>query len=215
MWFQRKRKAPKDAAKKPKLALTPESLKALHESQMLTPMHRRLFGKAMARAMRDLERAKDRLQTHDRTQVSVIPLTEEDRVWGQVGVRRSLTAVCLFGLPLVAVALWAFHHGWWAVPVLGLAGAGVWTCKRLDITQVGRLELNALEQKALRTQATSDPTAREVYVRWKQVNQPFTQQELQLVEDWLSGQNEVRQWKASERLLKVGPRVYRSGRSAS
>jgi hypothetical protein len=196
MLFRRKKNP-----KQPRVALTPESLQGLHDTQKLTPTYRRLFAKASQRADRDARRTKERLQAHDRSRVALIPLVQHDRVLAQVGLRRSLTAFCLFGLPLLAVILLALHHGGWGALVLALVVTGVWTCKKLDAWQIERMELNDLELKTLRKIATADSTARAVFVRWKQSEQPFAQKELQLVEDWLSVQNEVRKWRATERLL--------------
>lgn len=197
IFFRRKKKPGKATA----IQLNPESLVELALQHPITPFQQRLFGKAMERDAKRAEVAKAVLREHRRDERS-IPAEQQDAVLAAVGLRRSLSAFFLFGLPLVGVGLLFYAHGFWALAVFAASLTGLIACKWLDGHQLGRMELSELELKALTRVAQADPTAREVFLRWKQEATPITQADFQVMENWLSAQNLVHRWKKVDATLR-------------
>lgn len=198
MIFFRRKKKP---GKTPAIQLNPESLVELAMKHPVTPFQKRLFGKAMERDAKRAEVAKELLKEHRRDGRS-IPLEKQEAVLAAVGLRRSLSAFFLFGLPLVGVGLLFYAHGFWALAVFAASLTGLIACKWLDGHQLGRMELSELELKAFTRVAQADPTAREVFLRWKQQNTPLTQADFQIMENWLSAHNLVQRWKKVDATLR-------------
>lgn len=210
MIFLRRRRNPV------KISTTPENLATLFQQDKITPFERRLFSQVIRQAQKKENLARELLLEHKREEVTPIAVENQDAVLRGVGLRRSLTAFLIFGFPLVAVCLMAYHHGWLGLGVLVISCAGVLACKLWDGHQLGRMVLADVELRALRTVATADNTAREVFVRWKKNPLPFTQRDFQVVENWLSAHKEMHRWETVQGLLKESPdrktrRIYGRG----
>jgi hypothetical protein len=199
MIFFRRRK------KQPKVTVTPENLAELFQQDKVTPFERRVFSQVIKQSEKRAAAARELLMDHRRDDVVPIPESGQDAVLQGVGLRRSFMAFLLFGLPLIAVGLMAYHHTVWGLTILGVAVAGVIISKLWDGHQLGRMVLAEVELKALRAIATADPTAREVFIQWKKDPLPFTQRDFQVVENWVGSLKEMNRWLAVQGLLAQNP----------
>lgn len=207
MFFLRRRK------KNPGIPVTPENLVVMSQQKKLTPFEHRLFAQVIKQARRKAAAARQKLETHQRSKVTPIPLDKQDAVMSGVGTRRSLVALFIFGFPLAAVGLMGTHHEWLGVGVLFLAALGVVVCKAWDQWQLNRMTLAEPELRALRAVATADPVARPLYVQWKKESPVFTQRDFQLMENWVGTQAEAKRWDFVEDLLKSKPSHRESKRA--
>lgn len=191
-----------------RMTFTPQTL--TEQAAVVTPRQQRVFTMVQRKDERLAQRARAQLTEHARQPRRAIPLSQHDRVWRQMGWARSAQWLFVVVLPLLGTLALALSHAWVGLACLAMAGGGVVGVNLWRAWRIQRMELAPLEWEAMKKIALGDPVARPIFLAWKKDGLPMTQEEFQLVENWVSAQKQVTQWEEAQALAnKLTPKTGR------
>lgn len=195
-------------ARAARMSFTPQALVA--QAGTITSRQRRVFEMVQRKDERLADRARALLIEHTRQPGRAIALDQHDRLWRLMGLARSAQWLFIAVLPLAGTLLLALSHIAWGFGAMAVALVGLLVSNLWRVGKTQRMELADLEVAALKKIALSDTVARPVFLNWKKDGLPLTQEEFQIVENWLSAHRQVKQWEEAQALSdQMTPKTVR------